>query len=114
MPKTMTTPTLGTASMPVAKTHEDRYSGVVDDKTAKILTDALQNPGRYGVTGCALCKGPFTVTALFEPTGPFAKRIGQPKGKKRLLVYGLCQSCSELPNVADRVEEEMLRVMTTH
>ena len=86
----------------------------MDEKTQKILTDALLNPGRYGVKGCAICKGPFVVTALFNPPESFARRIGQPDGKKRLIVYGLCKPCSEIPNVADRVEEEILREMTTH
>ena len=82
------------------------------DKQKQLLGDAVLHPAKYGIRGCALCyRLPIQFTALFVPTESFGKRIGQPAGKQRLVVYGLCAACSELPNLTDRVEAAMLRNM---
>jgi hypothetical protein len=87
----------------------------LDKATEEMLAEALRNPAKYGVSGCALCQGDrISVTALFVPTEALAKRIGQPKNKQRLIVYGLCNSCATLSNVPDRVEEAILKDMGTH
>jgi hypothetical protein len=78
----------------------------------RMLADAMANPKKYGVTGCSLCDQPFLAVGLFVPTESFAKRIGQPKGKQRLIVYGLCEGCFGLPDKADRVEAALLKQMT--
>ncbi len=51
---------------------------------------------------------------MFEPTAALAKRIGQPKGKRRIVFYALCDACFALPveQVAERVEAKLLREMT--
>ena len=74
----------------------------------EMLADALRDPMKYGISGCALCgERHLAATALYVPADAVAKRLGQPKGKKRLIVYFLCQSCSEIPDKADRVEAEI-------
>jgi hypothetical protein len=84
----------------------------MEDETQRLLADALQNPSKYGITGCALCKiADISVTAIFSPTKAFSKRIGAPEGKLRLLVYGLCKPCSLLPGKADLVEGQILKLM---
>lgn len=84
-----------------------------DRATADLLADALRNPAKYGVLGCALCRTPdIKVTAIFQPTEAFSKRIGAPKGKLRMIVYGLCEKCVLLPGLADLVEGEILKKMT--
>jgi hypothetical protein len=72
----------------------------------RMLADFIKNPRRYGFTRC-LCGRPPRYLALFEPTHAFAKRIGQPKGKQRLLLYALCQECAEGPQ--ERVEQAIVR-----
>jgi hypothetical protein len=86
----------------------------VDEATEQILADALRNPTKYGISGCALCRGNIAVTAIFKPTEAFGNRIGQPKGKRRLVVYGLCNQCSLRSDLADAVEREILKQMGAH
>ncbi len=76
------------------------------------IAAALRDPRAHGVTGCLLCGGPFSITALFTTTPEFGKRIGAPPGKQRVLVYGMCEGCRELPNSVELVESKILSVAT--
>lgn len=58
---------------------------------------------------CCLCHAPGYVMGVFTPTQSFAKRIGQPPGKQRVVVYWLCPDCTEMTDVIDLVEQAMLR-----
>jgi hypothetical protein len=62
---------------------------------------------------CSLCGEPVAHIGIFVPTESFAKRIGQPKGKHRVVVYGLCEDCVALPEQdrMARVEEWMLATL---
>lgn len=64
--------------------------------------------------GCLLCGGAARVGGVFMPNEPFAKRIGQPAGKLRIVFYGLCAVCFDLPRgqLVERVEAKLLREMT--
>jgi hypothetical protein len=73
------------------------------------LAPILRNPAQYGLTCCCLCAGRVEWVGIFSPTESFAKRIGEPEGKRRLVVYGLCEPCSRLPDRNARVEAAMLR-----
>jgi hypothetical protein len=59
-------------------------------------------------SGCALCGDRAVTVGIFTPTPSFALRIGQPEGKQRLAVYGLCQHCARLPDLTGRIEQELL------
>lgn len=63
---------------------------------------------------CLLCGGASVVGGIFIPNEAFAKRIGQPKGKQRLVFYALCEACFALPHPdrSDRIEAKLLREMT--
>ena len=51
---------------------------------------------------------------IFEPNESIAKRIGQPKGKRRIVFYALCDACFGLPRepLMERVEAKLLHEMT--
>lgn len=52
------------------------------------------NPAQYGITGCKLCGAAITRMCVFVPFNQdFARRIGQPAGKTRIVIYGLCDIC---------------------
>ena len=85
----------------------------LDKATEEILAESLRYPAKYGISGCSLCAGQISVTAIFIPTRTFAKRIGQPNDKQRLIVYALCNSCAGLSNLPDRIEEAILKNMGT-
>lgn len=64
---------------------------------------------------CLLCGGiAGRGRGVFEPGKAIAKRIGQPKGKRRIVFYVLCDACFGLPReqVAERVEAKLLQEMT--
>jgi hypothetical protein len=46
---------------------------------------------------CLLCGGEPIFLALWVVSPEIAKRIGQPKGKNRLIFYALCTPCYNLP-----------------
>ncbi len=72
------------------------------------IKDALEHPDKYGVSYCTLCGGRRAYVALFIPSPDFAKKIGQPEGKERLVVYALCDPCFALPDRVAKVEWQML------
>jgi hypothetical protein len=63
---------------------------------------------------CLLCGRAARAGGVFMPNESFAKRIGQPAGKLRIVFYGLCAVCFDLPRVlmVERVEAKLLREMT--
>lgn len=59
---------------------------------------------------CALCSEPITTyIGVFEPTRTFAKRIGEPKGKHRTVLYRLCDSCVKRTDIPEAIESGILR-----
>ena len=73
---------------------------LTDGGNAVILVDeTIELGGRtlpYPKT-CILCSGPATRAAFFTPGDPEA--FGQPEGKERIFMYGLCGDCK--PAVAN-------------
>lgn len=64
---------------------------------------------------CLLCGGVAgRGRGVFEPDAAFAKRIGQPKGKRRIVFYALCDACWGLSrqHLMERVERKLLQEMT--
>ena len=86
----------------------------MEREAAEILKYALRNPQKYGIDTCSLCAGKIKIVAIFTPTESFARRIGQPPEKQRIIVYGLCEPCSKLPDLAAKVEAAMLRDLGVH
>lgn len=80
---------------------------VIPDQIEQVISD----PASFGVTLCVLCEKVPSYLGTFFPTPTFAKRIGQPKGKHRLVVYAICDDCFELPNRTERVEASFLSSM---
>jgi hypothetical protein len=59
---------------------------------------------------CLLCKIRKTDRiGLWIPDPQTAKRIGEPKGKNRLIFYALCDDCFDLPDKKDRADEILIR-----
>ena len=82
------------------------------DRQIQIVEDAIRNPAKYGIAACSLCHDDaISTTVLFVPNETFAKKIGEPKGKQRVIVYALCNRCADLPNSADRVHRAILADM---
>jgi hypothetical protein len=58
---------------------------------------------------CAVCGSDEShVAAVFIPDAEFNRRLGARPGKTRYVFYSLCDSCVELADVVERVEEGML------
>jgi hypothetical protein len=68
----------------------------------------LRNPTQYGLTHCLTCPAPLTQIGIFFPTPSFAVCLGTPAGKKRALVYGLCDQCLQSPDWMKHVEASFL------
>jgi hypothetical protein len=82
------------------------------DRQIQMVEDACHNPWKYGVAACSLCSDvAISTTVLFVPNETFAKKIGEPKGKQRVMVYALCERCFELPDRDDKVERAILADM---
>lgn len=58
---------------------------------------------------CKLCGVPAETIGIFVADEAFSRRIGAPKGKTRMVAYGLCVECLEHPDAADRVEDLILK-----
>ena len=57
---------------------------------------------------CLLCGEKPNSVALFYPTEEFAKKIGQPKNKLRIVAYSLCEKCRNIKDSIKKVEEVIL------
>ena len=58
------------------------------------IQEMLRRPLEHGLDRCMSCGGvPVVGAVLFTPEENFAQRIGQPKNKRRVAVYALCQPC---------------------
>jgi hypothetical protein len=61
---------------------------------------------------CALCPNVAVYAALFVPKNEAVSRhLGAPKGKTRMISYGLCERCAALPDRNARVETYIFREM---
>ena len=72
------------------------------------LNDVLRNPEKFGIKRCTLCREPLSSVCIFHPNEEFAKKIGQPGGKQRLVAYGLCKKCSDNPDHINAIEQGIL------
>jgi hypothetical protein len=75
------------------------------------LLAGIGDPARYGIEACKLCGRAAVMVGAFLPTDPeYARRIGQPEGKTRVALYGLCGGCYALPKHVrhERVEASLL------
>jgi hypothetical protein len=81
----------------------DSWPSEKDQARIRALVEAI----RAEQGGCALCGARAGTVGIFTPTPSFALRIGQPGGKQRLAAYGLCDQCARLPDVAQRIEQEL-------
>src|SRR5262245_12923550 len=68
---------------------------------------------------CCLCRAPAAIGALYvpytehEPALIAMTRRPKRAGKRRAVVYGLCQACAAIPGVEDRCEELLFDEATT-
>ena len=53
-------------------------------------------------------------TNVYVPTAPVAKRLGQPQGKQRIIIYGVCQSCMDVHGKAQIMELMERNVLGRH
>jgi len=78
---------------------------MTEDELCRIwVPRVLADPSAFGLDGCLLCGGPMKVVGLFFPNPDVAKRLGQPKGKQRVVFYALCAACNDLPDKVEKVE----------
>jgi hypothetical protein len=66
------------------------------------------------VTRCGLCvlPTPATVKGFWEPDEATAKRLGQPKGKTRLMFWGLCDYHHAQPDFLTKLETHIIKLHT--
>jgi hypothetical protein len=77
----------------------------VDEAWIARIDGVLRHPAEYGLVDCCLCDERAALMGIFVPTESFARRIGQPEGKQRVVLYALCEPCSRLPDRNERVEQ---------
>lgn len=83
--------------------------GMVLEKLLTVFHAARANPASFGITKCRLCSAGFTRVGVFVPTdADLARRLGQPEGKTRYVLYGLCDRCHALPDHNERIEAAIL------
>lgn len=73
----------------------------------------LKDPARRSIP-CIVCGGPPDFIGIYCPSEKIARRIGQPKGKRRFVGYTICAACVHEPGNADRVENLIIRDMGAH
>lgn len=58
---------------------------------------------------CMLCGRKSDGAGVFIPDNEFAAKVGQPKGKLRVIVYGVCSRCvKRKKNCAELAEQQIL------
>ena len=82
---------------------------MVCEKIFTLFHAARANPTSFGISKCRLCSTGFTRVGVFVPTDiDLARRLGQPSGKTRIVLYGLCDRCYALPDRNERIEAAIL------
>lgn len=73
-------------------------------------SEAVQKVSSYALehSACLLCGSPPVYGGAFVPDHTHERRYGAKPGKRRVLGYSLCQKCSDLPDVKERVEARLL------
>ena len=79
----------------------------------EVFSTVLSNPADYGLATCSLCPNRRAAwVGLFIPSEKYAKRIGQPNGKQRIIFYAFCGRCVEnADDSRDRLERLILEEM---
>ena len=62
-----------------------------------------------GPSPCCVCEIPTNGVGVFLPNDSFARRIGQPPNKMRVVLYPACEDCIRKPDISSRVEAAILR-----
>lgn len=89
-------------------------SEMTDDEMADWAAfQILKDPAKRSAP-CCVCGGKADLIGVYCPSQAIAKRIGQPKGKRRFVGYAICSECVQEPGNADRVEEAIIRDMGVH
>lgn len=57
---------------------------------------------------CILCGVRADIGVALFPDDDFAKKIGQPRGKCRVVVYPICSKCQKKKDASKRAEQEIL------
>jgi hypothetical protein len=55
---------------------------------------------------CFLCGRAPDITNAFVPEASVARRLGQPEGKQRVIIYGVCERCMD-----NREQAEIMELM---
>jgi hypothetical protein len=53
---------------------------------------------------CLLCGKPSTYGGIFVPIGSMNQKLGALPGKGKVILYGLCEGCYDLPDRTERVD----------
>ncbi len=75
-----------------------------------LTSEAIQKVSSYALrhSTCIICGSPPVYGAAFVPDHAHKKWFGAKPGKRRVLGYSLCQKCSDLPDVNERVDARLL------
>ena len=74
-------------------------SGLKYKKCCLMQKRSLESIMARNVTPCLLCQSPPHIQAMFKPSPEFAKELGQPEDKQRIVLYCLCEKCFQLPEI---------------
>ena len=71
--------------------------------------------GTIAAPMCFSCSGKSPeFTNAYVPTAPVAKRLGQPEGKQRVIIYGVCRTCMDQHGKAEITEMMERSVLARH
>lgn len=63
---------------------------------------------------CIVCDGDPVHAAVYLPDEQTSKRVGAKAGKLRAFIYMVCDPCSKLPDLLERIEDTIIRESTLH
>lgn len=74
------------------------------DKRYQLITDMIKSAGPGP---CTLCRRRTVNVGAFFPYD--SQKYGAQPGKTRVLIYRLCDSCHDLPDWSERVDDVILK-----
>jgi len=85
------------------------------DEFAEQLNKVVENPRAYGMESCNLCgreQIAFVGVCIPETDGELAKELHTPAGKRRSVIYALCEHCAgdDMQGYGN-IEERLLKAM---
>lgn len=82
--------------------------GATHDNAGEQIKEMLQESMKQEMD-CCLCRKHADVRSVFIPESGFSEKLGAPKGKTRVIVYPICESCAQDPFAKLKAEDWLLK-----